>query len=126
MITKDILQFIPQRHPFVMVDALLFADEKTTRTNFMVTQKDIFCEDGVFSEAGLLENIAQTVLRNTVQRVAPELLTTPVEVLARAMCFNAFTKDHPSIEILNNHAIFRLSEQQPFVKNEQSKASNQS
>ena len=72
------------------------------------------------------ESFAQSVVRNTVQRVAPELITTPIEVLARAMCFNAFIKDRPSIEILDNHAIFRISEQQPFVTKEQSKATNES
>ncbi len=72
------------------------------------------------------ETFAQSIVRNTVQRVAPEWITTPIEVLARAMCFNVFTKDRPSIEILDNHAIFRLSEQQPFVTKEQSKATNES
>lgn len=61
MISENILQFIPQRHPFVMVNALLHADEKTATTNFIVTADNIFCEHGKFSEAGLLENIAQTV-----------------------------------------------------------------
>jgi len=73
-----------------------------------------------------LESFAQTIVRNTVQRIAPEWITTPIEVLARAMCFNTFTKDRPSLEILDNHAIFRLSEQQPFVTKEQSKATNKS
>jgi predicted hotdog family 3-hydroxylacyl-ACP dehydratase len=61
MITENILQFIPQRHPFVMVDILLFANEEKTTTKFTLTKENIFCEDGFFSEAGLLENIAQTV-----------------------------------------------------------------
>ncbi|CAF1221174.1 unnamed protein product [Rotaria sordida] len=73
-----------------------------------------------------LENFAQTIIRNTVQRIAPEWITTPVEVLARAMCFNTFTKDRPSTEILDNHAIFRLSEQQPIQTKEQSQATNNS
>jgi hypothetical protein len=73
-----------------------------------------------------MESFAQTIIRNTVQRIAPELITTPIEVLARAMCFNAFIKDRPSIEILDNHAIFRLSEQEPSVTKEQTKASDQS
>jgi hypothetical protein len=73
-----------------------------------------------------LESFAQSVIRNTVQRVAPEWITTPIEVLARAMCFNAFIKDRPSIEILDNHAIFRLSKQQPFATKEQAKVSNES
>ena len=60
MIPENILSFIPQRYPFVMVDALLCVDERTARTNFMVTSGNIFCEENEFSEAGLLENIAQT------------------------------------------------------------------
>ncbi len=60
MISENILSFIPQRHPFVMVDALLSADEKTATTGFTVKAGNIFCEEDVFSEAGLLENIAQT------------------------------------------------------------------
>lgn len=57
---ENILQFIPQRHPFVMIDNLLFADEKITRTNFTVSAENIFYENDAFTEAGLLENIAQT------------------------------------------------------------------
>ncbi|CAF3574374.1 unnamed protein product [Rotaria sp. Silwood1] len=73
-----------------------------------------------------LESFAQTVIHNTVERIAPEWITTPIEVLARAMCFNTFTKDHPSIEILDNHAIFRLAEQHPFQTKELSQATNAS
>ena len=60
MISEKILSFIPQRYPFVMVDALLSVDEKTARTGFKITAGNIFCEEDEFSEAGLLENIAQT------------------------------------------------------------------
>ena len=74
-----------------------------------------------------LESFAQSIIRNTVQRVAPELMTTPIEVLARAMCNNVFINDRPSLEIIDNHAIFRLSEQQPFVmKTEESKTTTES
>jgi predicted hotdog family 3-hydroxylacyl-ACP dehydratase len=59
-IPGDILSFIPQRHPFVMVDNLLFADNKTAATDFIIRDNNIFFEEGEFSEAGLLENIAQT------------------------------------------------------------------
>ncbi len=61
MNTENILQFIPQRQPFVMVDQLLQVDNKSATANFTVTVDNIFCENGYFSEAGLLENIAQTV-----------------------------------------------------------------
>lgn len=73
-----------------------------------------------------LESFAQAIVRNTVQRIAPEWITTPIEVLARAMCYNTFTKDRPSIEILDNTAIFRLSEQPPIMTSEKSQATDES
>jgi predicted hotdog family 3-hydroxylacyl-ACP dehydratase len=61
MDTENILQFIPVRYPFVMVDKLFHVDDKSATSNFTVTAENIFFENGYFSEAGLLENIAQTV-----------------------------------------------------------------
>ena len=43
-----------------MVDKLLFCDHQTTKTALTVREENIFCENGVFTEAGLIENIAQT------------------------------------------------------------------
>ncbi|MDR2972775.1 MAG: pseudouridylate synthase [Bacteroidales bacterium] len=56
----SILQIIPQRPPFVMVDTLLFRNPKTTKTNLTVREDNIFVDNGVLAEAGLIENIAQT------------------------------------------------------------------
>jgi hypothetical protein len=69
------------------------------------------------AEHRAFESIAQTILRHTVQRIAPEWITTPIDVLGRAMCLNSFTKGHPSVEILDNHAIFRLAEGQTTTDN---------
>ena len=60
MPAKDILEFIPQRHPMVMVDQLICCDEKITRTVLQVKEGNIFVENGVLTEPGLIENIAQT------------------------------------------------------------------
>jgi predicted hotdog family 3-hydroxylacyl-ACP dehydratase len=57
---ENILDFIPQRPPFVMAGKLLYSDETITRSSFIVTNENIFTENGEFSEAGLMENIAQT------------------------------------------------------------------
>ncbi|MES2331829.1 MAG: 3-hydroxyacyl-ACP dehydratase [Bacteroidota bacterium] len=57
---KNILPFIPQQPPFVMIDELYHSDETITRTGFCVTAENVLTIDGVFTEAGLLENIAQT------------------------------------------------------------------
>jgi len=56
----DILSLIPQKPPFVMVDELLFSDDNITRTKFTVPADNVFVISGEFSEAGLMENMAQT------------------------------------------------------------------
>ncbi|WP_218625287.1 3-hydroxyacyl-ACP dehydratase [Mucilaginibacter sp. dw_454] len=57
---ESILSLIPQKPPFVMVGELLFADDNITRTNFTITADNLFVINGEFSEAGLMENMAQT------------------------------------------------------------------
>ena len=60
--TRDnICSFIPQRAPFVMVDEVIYSDETTTRTKFLIKEENIFVRHGVLKEPGLIENIAQTV-----------------------------------------------------------------
>jgi len=56
----EILSIIPQKPPFVMVDKLIYCDDNTARTNFLVREGNILVEDNVLVEAGLVENIAQT------------------------------------------------------------------
>jgi hypothetical protein len=41
------------------------------------------------------------------------------------MCVNSFTKDRASVEILDNHAIFRLAEQQSDSAGEQTKGTDE-
>ena len=43
-----------------MVDKLLFADDDTTRSSFVVRTDNVLVKNNHFQEAGLLENIAQT------------------------------------------------------------------
>jgi len=43
-----------------MVDKLLFADDNITKTNFKVTAGNVLVINGLFTEAGLMENMAQT------------------------------------------------------------------
>lgn len=61
MIPIDIIEtLIPQRRPFVMIDKLLGVTEASTTTGFTIKPDNIFVENGVFKEPGLVENIAQT------------------------------------------------------------------
>lgn len=55
-----ILSLIPQRPPFVMVDRLVAYTPTEATTEFEVRPDCVLCADGLLSEAGLAENIAQT------------------------------------------------------------------
>jgi predicted hotdog family 3-hydroxylacyl-ACP dehydratase len=57
----DIADLLPQKAPFIMVGELLYADDTTTRTRFLVPSGNPLITDGRYTEGGLLENIAQTV-----------------------------------------------------------------
>ena len=57
---EELIRFIPQKPPFVMIDKLEECDEKVTTTNFTVNSENLFCENGFFSEPGIIENMAQT------------------------------------------------------------------
>jgi len=65
MIQQEILPFIPQRPPFVMVDKLEQADENCSVTSFTVREGHLFVENGLFTEPGLIENMAQTAAAGT-------------------------------------------------------------
>ncbi len=56
----DITALIPQKHPFVFVDKLLYADDGLTRSSFVIKHGTLFVKGDQFQEAGLMENIAQT------------------------------------------------------------------
>ena len=55
-----IIDLIPQRPPMVMIDCLVHAEERTAGGKLLITATNVFCHDGQFQEAGLVEFIAQT------------------------------------------------------------------
>ncbi len=56
----DIIPLIPQRAPFVMIDALESCDDVGATTSFSIRQENIFVEDNLLKEPALVENMAQT------------------------------------------------------------------
>lgn len=56
----EITDLIPQRPPMVMIDKLIFADEKTGIGIFRAGPLNPLCFEGFLSEAGIIESIAQT------------------------------------------------------------------
>ncbi len=78
MFPENILLLIPQRPPFIMVDKLLSCDENATQTTFCINEGNVLVVDGKFSEAGLMENIAQTAAARAGYMA--KLENKPVEV----------------------------------------------
>ncbi len=56
----DILSYIPQRPPFIMIGDVVKAEETITQTTLTITGDNIFVKNGFFTEPGLIENMAQT------------------------------------------------------------------
>ncbi len=57
---EQILEMIPQRPPIVMVDKLISAEDGKTTTGLTVSPDNIFVQDGLFREPGIIEHIAQS------------------------------------------------------------------
>ena len=62
---SDISHLIPQKSPFVMVDALLEYETDKVVSSFKITDTNLFVKDAIFLESGLIENMAQTVALHT-------------------------------------------------------------
>ena len=56
----DILELLPQRPPFVMVDYLVDYNETQTTCELAIRPDNVFCENGELVAPGLIEHIAQT------------------------------------------------------------------
>jgi len=56
----NILDLLPQQQPFVMIDSLLHFDMVLTVTGMKIAGDNMFAENGVLTESGVIENIAQT------------------------------------------------------------------
>lgn len=56
----NVLELLPQRPPFVMVDCLTDYSETATSSRLTIRPDNVFVEDGEFAAPGLVEHIAQT------------------------------------------------------------------
>ncbi|MCG8697928.1 MAG: hydroxymyristoyl-ACP dehydratase [Bacteroidales bacterium] len=57
---RDILEYIPQRPPFVMVDKIIDSEEDSLTTQFKIIPSNYFYKRNNFQAPGLVENMAQT------------------------------------------------------------------
>ena len=57
---ENILSYIPQRPPIVMVDSYFGRSDEGSYTGFTPNESNIFCKNGFFQEIGVIEHIAQS------------------------------------------------------------------
>lgn len=60
-----ICNLIPQRPPIVLVDALLDFDQNALTASFTPSDTTLFVRDGLFTEPGIIEHMAQSVALHT-------------------------------------------------------------
>ena len=62
---EETIALRPQKPPMVMVDGLLSHDAQKTVSTLLIEADNIFLKGQLFTEAGLVENIAQTAALRT-------------------------------------------------------------
>lgn len=88
---NDILPFIPQRPPFVMVDEIIKADEQACTTKFLIEADNIFVKKGFLGEPALVENIAQTAAAHTGYLCSQKNEPIPVGFIGAVQQLEVFT-----------------------------------
>ena len=57
---ENILNFIPQRDPICLVHSIYECNDDATKTGFYVEDNHFFVNNGSLTEAGIVENLAQS------------------------------------------------------------------
>ena len=78
----EILQFIPQRNPIVMVHELVEASDDHAVTRFSISPDNVFVSSGYFAEPGLVENIAQTAAVHVGYQCSLKNIPIPIGYIA--------------------------------------------
>lgn len=79
---NDILQFIPQREPIVMVHELMEAGDDYAVTQLTIEPGNVFVSGGLFAEPGLVENIAQTAAVHVGYQCSKKNIPIPIGYIA--------------------------------------------
>jgi predicted hotdog family 3-hydroxylacyl-ACP dehydratase len=80
----DIHNYLPHRKPMLMVDLIMSIGHESVETIFAVKEDNIFIDNGVLGEAGLIENAAQTCSA----------------IVARSYFVDDQEKDKPNVDVI--------------------------
>ncbi|MBL0741276.1 3-hydroxyacyl-ACP dehydratase [Chryseolinea lacunae] len=103
----EIIQYIPQRTPIVMVHNLVEASDDHAVTQLAIDPANIFVKDGQFMEPGLVENIAQTAAVHVGYQCSKKNIPIPIGYIAavKSLKIDVLPKHNTtittSVEIVN-------------------------
>jgi predicted hotdog family 3-hydroxylacyl-ACP dehydratase len=90
-IAENLDVLIPQKAPFVFVDALVYTDDVKTRSCFKVKAGHLLMEGDCLSAAGMVENIAQTAAARVGYIAAKMNEKTPVGFIGAVKNLEVFS-----------------------------------
>ncbi len=110
---EDILAYIPQRPPMVMIDTLVDTDGKISESRLTIKKNNLFCQDGYFKEPGLVENIAQTIAVGVGYQTTLNKKETPLGFIAAVQNLKIFELPQVNSEIhtrvIVNHKVLNFT-----------------
>ena len=88
---SEMINYIPQRAPFIAVHEILQVTDEFAETQFEVLPESIFVTNGLFGEPGLLENIAQTAAAQMGYVCKKKGLSVPLGYIASIKNISVFS-----------------------------------
>lgn len=114
--------FLPHQKPMLMVDTLESISEKKVCTRFTIHPDNLFVQNGLFQESGLIENAAQTsscisaiTYYQTVNQRVPLIgfisAIKKLEILALPPVHSAITTEAELLHFFHsdNHSLFQIA-----------------
>ncbi len=103
-------ELLPHRHPFIMVDKLTSCSEYLATTEMTVKENNLFCSGGYFSEAGLLENMAQTCAARLGYKSLIKKTPVKIGIIGAVKDFLVFFRPKPGDRLVTgitiDHEVF--------------------
>jgi len=87
---EQIHSLIPQRAPIMMLDAFFEGSETEAFTGLTVQANNMFCVNGLFTEPGIIEHIAQSASALAGYKAFCQQKTAPVGYIGEVKKFRIF------------------------------------
>jgi len=87
---EQILSLIPQRKPMVMLDSFFNGNDTEAHTGLTVQADNLFCINGLFTEPGLIEHVAQSASALAGYKAYRRQTKAPVGFIGEVKKFRVF------------------------------------